>query len=225
MDVFLDMTGTITDMESENYAIYKLAEEIKRYFSLELSAEEVLEKIEEYRKPYMDRRHESYVPIRFLILEAVKQIVPRRLCANDSYWVLDEYSRIHAKYVRLAKNALEGLQKIRNVAKHLGMITDADRPYTDKLLKSLGIEEFFDSVTTAEDVGVGKPNPKIFQEGIKNGKSEPKVYVGDNEMRDIEGAKRVGIIAIKIGHETKSADYVARDLLEAWEIIQTLAKE
>ncbi len=224
MDVFLDMTGTLTDMESENYALYKLAEAIKRRFSLEMSAEEVLRRIEDYRRPYMMRRHEDYVPIRFLILEAVKELVPKRLCANDSYWVIDEYSLIHARYVKLAENALEGLKRIRDMTEHLGLITDADRPFTDKLLKALGIADFFDSVTTAEDVGVGKPNPRIFQEALKNSVSEPRVYVGDSEMRDVEGAKNAGMLVIKIGSPSKKADYVARDLLEASRIIQTLVR-
>jgi len=225
MDVFLDMTGTLTDMESENYALLKLAEEIKKRFSLKLSEEEILQRIENYRKPYMEKRHQEYTPIRFLILEAAKNIVPKTLCASDSFWIIDTYSDIHAKYVKLAKNALEGLRRIRKIASHVGMITDADRPFTDKLLNSLNIKQFFDSVTTAEDVGVGKPNRRIFEEAIKKSSSSSKIYVGDSEFRDMLGAKNVGMITIKIGNDSKLADHVVKDLLEASKIIQTLEKE
>ena len=224
MDVFLDMTGTITDMKSENLAILKLAEAVGKRFKIQLSAEEILERIEAFRKPFMDKRAEEYTPIRYLILDAVKNISPEPLCANDSYWVLDEYLNVHAKYVRLAPGAKEGLEKIREVAEHMGIITDGDRPYTERLLHSLGIDELFDSVTTAEDAGVGKPNPKIFQMALRNSKSEPKIYIGDSEKRDMKGAKSVGMIAIKIGEWTKYGDYVARDLKEAAEIIRTLPR-
>ncbi len=225
MDVYLDMTGTITDMESENFAMYQLAEEIKKRFAIPLSTAEVLRRIEEYRKPIMERRDKEYVPIRHLVLEAVKKIVPRPLCANDSYWILDEYSAVHSRYVKLAPEALEGLQVIRKVAKHMGLITDADRPFTDRLLKSLGISKFFNSITTAEDVGVGKPNPRIFAEALKNGSSKLKIYIGDSEKRDVKGAKGVGMIVIKIGKISQSADYTATNLLEAAKIIQNLPEE
>ncbi|NPA74739.1 MAG: HAD family hydrolase [Euryarchaeota archaeon] len=220
MDIFLDMTGTITDMDSENFAILKLAEKIQKRFRIPMSAEEVLQKIEEYRKPRMDKRDVEYVPIRFLILEAVKSIAPEPLCANDSYWVLDEYANVHAKYVKLAPKAKEGLKKLRGLAEHMGVITDGDRPYTEKLLQALGIASLFDSITTAEDAGVGKPNPKIFQMALQNSVSEPRLYIGDSEKRDMFGAKRAGMLAIKIGKSTVHGDYTADNLVEAARIIE-----
>ena len=219
MDVFLDMTGTITDMKSEDLAILKLSESIGKKFNIPVSPEEILYKIEKYRKPYMDRRDKEYTPIRFLILEAVKRLSPQPLSEKDSYWVITEYSRIHAIYVRLAPGAREGLKKIRRIAKHVGIITDGDRPYTEKLLYALDIANLFDSVTTAEDAGVGKPNPKIFKMALTNSNSEPKIYVGDSENRDIDGAKHIGMIAIKIGEKTEHGDYLARNLKDAAKII------
>ncbi len=224
MDVFLDMTGTITDMESENLAMLKLAERLKKRFAIPLEPREIVERIEEYRKPSMDKRDKEYTPIRYLVLEAVKKISPRRLCSSDAYWVLDEYSKVHGEFVRLAPNALEGLKKLRGMAEHMGVITDGDRPYTENLLENLGIADFFDSVTTAEDAGVGKPNPKIFQMALKNSKSEPKVYIGDSEKRDMKGAKGVGMITVKIGDFTKYGDHLARDLLEAARVIEDLLR-
>ncbi len=222
MDIYLDMTGTITDMDSENLAMLKLSAAIGKRFKIQMSPEEILRKIEEYRKPYMDKRDKEYTPIRFLILEAVKQISPEPLCANDSYWVLDEYSKFHAKHVRLAPGAKEGLEKIRAMAEHMGIITDGDRPYTDSLIHALGIAELFDSITTAEDAGVGKPNPKIFELALENSKSTPKIYIGDSEKRDMVGAKKVGMLAVKLGTFTKYGDYHAKNLYEAAELIANL---
>ena len=221
MDVFLDMTGTITDMESENYAIYKLAESIKTKFSIEEPTQEVLRRIEDYRKPLMERRHILYVPVRRLIVEATKNIVDN-ISGDDEMWLEEEYVRVHSRYVKLQRGAMEGLEWIREVAEHMGMITDADTPYTITLLKSLNIERFFDSVITAEDVGVGKPNPRIFMEAIKRGNSNKRVYIGDSERRDIIGAKNVGMMTIKIGGESKNADFVAKNLMEASYILRKL---
>ncbi len=135
---------------------------------------------------------------------------------------MDTYANYHAKYVKLAPGALEALNEIRNMAEHMGLITDADTPYTNKVLEALGIKQFFDSITTAEDAGVGKPNPEIFKMALRYSKSNPKVYIGDSEFRDVKGAKSVGMLTIKIGDDTTEADYKAPNLLEAIKILKTL---
>ncbi len=222
MDVFLDLTGTITDMKSEDYAFLKMCEAIGKKFRIGMKPEEIMRHVLEYRKPYMENRHVEYYPIRNLIVKAVEEIAPQRLCASDVFWIIDAYADFHAKYVRLAPGARDALEKIRDIAEHMGLITDADTPYTMKVLEGLGITHYFDSITTAEDAGVGKPNPKIFQMALENSKSMVRVYIGDSERRDIEGAKNVGMIAIKIGNESGKADYLAQNLQEASKILERL---
>ncbi len=222
MDVFLDMTGTITDMESENRAFLEMCRAIGKRFKINMSAEEIMKNIIEFRKPYMDKRHEHYYPIRNLIVMAVEKIEGVKLRGGEVFWIMDTYANYHAKYVKLASGALEALKEIRNMAEHMGLITDADTPYTNKVLEALGIKQFFDSITTAEDAGVGKPNPEIFKMALRYSKSNPKVYIGDSEFRDVKGAKSVGMLTIKIGNDSTEADYKAPNLLEAVKILKTL---
>ncbi len=220
MDVFLDMTGTITDMESEDGAFLEMCKAIGRKFKISMDAKEIMKRIIDYRKPYMDERHKQYSPIRHLIVKAVENIENVKLRGGDVFWIMDVYSYYHAKYVKFSDGAEKALKELRKMSKHMGLITDADTPYTLKVLKSLGIKELFDSITTAEDVGVGKPNPKIFEAALKNSKSDIRIYIGDSEFRDIKGAKNVGMITIKIGDNNTEADYVANNLPEAVEIIK-----
>jgi putative hydrolase of the HAD superfamily len=222
MDVFMDLTGTITSMESEEYAFLKMCEGIKKRFNIKLEPNELMLHILDYRRPYMEKRHIEYYPIRNLIVKAVEEIAPKPLCSTDIFWIMDAYAYYHAKYVRLAPGAKEALIRIRNIAGYMGLITDADTPYTEKVLSGLKIKDFFDVVVTAEDAGVGKPNPKIFHMALQGSKSEKKICIGDSEKRDIEGAKKVGMIAIKIGKESKLADYVVENLLEASKVVEEL---
>jgi len=207
MDVFLDVTGTITDMESENRAFLRMCEAIARRFKINMSGEELMRHILNFRKPYMDSRDKVYYPIRNLIVMAVQEVLPFQLSPHDAFWIVDAYSAYHARYVRMVDGGMDALKEIRGMAEHLGVITDADRPYTEKVLNSLGLADFFDSVTTAEDAGVGKPNPRIFQMALRNSKTTPKVYVGDSEKRDVVGAKNAGMIAVKVGGKSPLADY------------------
>ncbi len=222
MDVFLDMTGTITDMKSEDYALLKLGEEIKEKFNIKMDAGELVKRINDYRKPFMDRRAEEYHPIRNLVSDAIAHILNRKLEEDEIKWIHKKYVEIHGIYVKLAPRAMEGLEALREIAEHMGIITDGDRPYTEKLLESLDIIDFFDSITTAEDAMVGKPNPRIFQMALRNSKSDTRTYIGDSEERDMVGSKRVGMIAIKIGDSTQHGDFHAKNLVEAAGIIANL---
>ncbi len=219
VDVFFDMTGTITDMQSENYAFVKMCEELIKEFKINIPAEILAEKIKEYRKPFMECRAERYIPIRFLIADGIERIAGIKLSEDEREKVYRIYEDSHAKYVRLQNGAMDALRKIRKVADFMGIVTDADRPYTEKVLRALGIEKLFDCVITAEDAGVGKPNPKIFTMAHNCGRSNPKIFVGDSEQRDIAGAKQVGFLTIKIGKETDRGDYLASGLIDVARII------
>ncbi len=220
MDVFLDMTGTITDMNSENEAFLKMCEKLAKEFTINIPAEKLADKIKEYRRPFMEKRAEKYIPIRHLIADAVEEIIGKKLKEEEREEVYQIYEDSHARYVQLAPGASEALKMIRSMADAMGIVTDADTPYTEKVVRALGIENLFDCIITAEDVGVGKPNPKIFQMAINCGKSDPRIFIGDSEKRDIKGAKKVGFITIKIGKRTEEGDFLTKNLWEATQIIR-----
>ncbi len=64
----------------------------------------------------------------------------------------------------------------------------------DKLCKS-GLKDYFESVTTSEEVGVKKPNPIIFRKALEKARAQPQtsVMVGDTFEADILGAEAVGM--------------------------------
>ena len=64
----------------------------------------------------------------------------------------------------------------------------------DKLRKS-GLKDYFESVTTSEEVGVKKPNPIIFHKALEKARAQPQtsVMVGDTFEADILGAEAVGM--------------------------------
>ncbi|EDY34394.1 hypothetical protein ABOONEI_937 [Aciduliprofundum boonei T469] len=53
-----------------------------------------------YRKPFMENRHKEYYPIE-THSKAIEEIVPKRLCSSDVFWIIDSYSYYHARYVKL----------------------------------------------------------------------------------------------------------------------------
>jgi len=67
-------------------------------------------------------------------------------------------------------------------------------------LAHVGLGDCFDTVVVSGDVGFVKPHPAPFQAALAELNIEPAaaVYVGDNWLADIQGAKRVGMQAVWI---------------------------
>ncbi len=73
-------------------------------------------------------------------------------------------------------------------------------------LRKTELDTMFESVVISAELGIVKPHPEIFRKCLDELelKSEECVYVGDNWLADIQGAKRVGMQAI---HTTQYVSY------------------
>lgn len=67
----------------------------------------------------------------------------------------------------------------------------------NKINKS-GLSKYFDVILTADEAGVKKPDPKIFEIALqKSGaRVEESVMIGDSLLADIEGAQNIGMDSI-----------------------------
>jgi putative hydrolase of the HAD superfamily len=65
-------------------------------------------------------------------------------------------------------------------------------------LKQVGYAELFETVVVSGDVGWCKPHPKPFEQALAElGLSAERcVYVGDNWLCDVQGAKGIGMSAV-----------------------------
>ena len=78
------------------------------------------------------------------------------------------------------------------------IITNGFQEVQHRKLKNSNLSPFFDKVITSEEVGVKKPNPKIFRYALDlaGAKEEESVMIGDNFEADILGAKDMGMQVI-----------------------------
>ena len=81
----------------------------------------------------------------------------------------------------------------------LGLVSN-NRPGIDQRLEAAGVKHFFDVRIGSGDVGVGKPDPAIFQLAVEqaNCTAAEAVMIGDRVDNDIGGAKAVGMCTIRI---------------------------
>jgi len=70
-------------------------------------------------------------------------------------------------------------------------------------LESDHLSDYFNTVILSSKLGIRKPNPEIYLEASRRIGSEPAhcVYVGDNPVRDVEGAQAAGYGMMILLHE------------------------
>jgi|YelNatPaOPRAMG01_1025707.scaffolds.fasta_scaffold16303_1 REG-2-like HAD superfamily hydrolase len=95
-----------------------------------------------------------------------------------------------------AQPALEALKKRGCL---LGVIANGEHHVKETLIK-LSLAEFLDVITISEDVGVEKPDPRIFKLTIEQFGLRPEkcAYVGDVPEIDLAGARNAGITPVWI---------------------------
>ncbi|MFH1583744.1 MAG: HAD family hydrolase [Actinomycetota bacterium] len=114
--------------------------------------------------------------------------------------VLGEYYKSWSNMTKLYDDVLPTLVYIHNKGIKLAVISNTifEGKLHDSDLKRLGIFKYFDFTIYSSDVGVRKPDSKIFKVVLEKLKVSPDeaIFVGDRLYDDIKGAKSVGMTAV-----------------------------
>jgi len=62
-----------------------------------------------------------------------------------------------------------------------------------------GLPDRFDFVVFAQDYGIEKPDPRLFEIALEHAGCSPQelLHVGDSLTNDVDGAKRAGVLAVR----------------------------
>lgn len=103
---------------------------------------------------------------------------------ND--WFLEQTSRKGA----LVEGAMELLEYLHDSNYHLHIVSNGFTEVQYKKMRCAGIDHFFEQVILSEEVGVNKPDPRVFEFALaKAGATvENSLMIGDNYDTDIVGA-------------------------------------
>ena len=102
----------------------------------------------------------------------------------------------------------------------LHIITNGFKEVQHKKMESSGILKYFNTITTSEDVGVKKPDKKIFETALKNAsaKVNESIMIGDNFEADILGAHAFGMPAILYNYYKQEFSTEYHQVLEMKEL-------
>jgi len=113
--------------------------------------------------------------------------------------------------IQFFDGAQETLQKLKDRNLYLGIVTDTAQPLHIKInkLERGGIGYFWDAITPSSEVGVQKPDPRIYQLTLQQlgVKPDQAVFVG-HKTSELDGARRVGLKTVAFNYDADAkADY------------------
>ena len=166
----------------EDYAIVN-EKVFKRYAEMEAAEERDIPDILKYREligelfPSLSRRKQSKLASE----------------TNDAFWAVTARSQTPSRRVRVA------LRKLRSMGLRMAIISNHHNGKSLRgMLRSFGISQYFEVVIVSEEVGVRKPNPKIFRVCLSRLRlrRDQVIFVGDSLLYDVVGARAAGIVSV-----------------------------
>lgn len=132
------------------------------------------------------------------------------------------YREIYKPHIHEVPGLSPFLKKIRSFGIQAHLATMGDQPNIDFVLGAIGVRSFFASVTGAEEVKKGKPNPEVFLRSVeKAGLAASDCWVLEDSKGGIMAGKGAGchVVGITTSHSPDElisfgADRTVKDFVE-----------
>lgn len=140
------------------------------------------------------------------------------------------------KVRRLApyEDAVEVLRLLSKTELILGVITEGLEVKQAEKLVRMRLNQYLspNSIFISNQIGISKPNPKIYQRACSdlNLKPAETMYVGDNPDHDIDPPSRIGMLTVRmrrggkyVGNESETVP--DREVQNFWDLLDYLRQE
>lgn len=120
--------------------------------------------------------------------------------ATSSLEMFNAYNKGFFKNIKPYKKVLEFIKSAKSYNVKIGICTDMVCQEQLKKIKKLKIEKYINYILTSEEVGVEKPNHKMYELILDklNVKKSECLFIGDDLEKDVSGPKEFGIQSIHI---------------------------
>lgn len=137
---------------------------------------------------------------------------------------------VHHDYVKLFPNVIETIEVLKDNQIQMGIVTAKMRESVNMGLEITGLDRYFETIVTIDDVTHPKPHPESVIKAMTalNGEPSTTLMVGDN-YHDIQAGQNAGVRTAGVAWSLKGRDFLAsyhptymledmRDLLEIVEV-------
>jgi putative hydrolase of the HAD superfamily len=166
----------------------------------------------------------------FASRQAVFETVRQKFGLAESVQeLIAEYRAEYPKYFHPDAAVLSALQRMRQHGFRIGVVTNGPSSQREKIERS-GLRSLVDGVCISEEIGIAKPDPRIFVESIRRSCGAEDFdgigwMTGDSPSHDVAGGRCTGLQTVWLSRgrtwtETDYApDFVASDISEAIDLI------
>lgn len=122
---------------------------------------------------------------------------------NDTLKFEEIYWGTFISAMELCEDAKELLIECRDKGIEVCAVSDMQAHYQVKKLQALGVESYIAYLLTSEEVGVEKPDKRIFESALMklSMEADKVVMVGDSLEKDSWGAQAIGIKGYLVNNE------------------------
>ena len=203
--ILLDLDNTLYDYnDAHDFALIKIINYMKNNFNIEPPTfNKAFNKSRLDVKSTLQNTASSHNRLLYF------QIMLEELNINPLLHALDIYElywRSFFSKMKLSEGVVELLKKYRN---KICLLTDLTAHIQYRKINRLNINKYICFVVTSEEVGIEKPDPKIFNLGIKKLQLQfhEVCMIGDNFSKDIIGASNLGIKSIWLNNNREKIRY------------------
>ena len=204
-DIFFDLDHTLWDFDKNSMLAFK---RVFKKFKITIEFDAFLKIYEPINVEYWKKYREDKV--------SKENLRRGRLIDSFNFFDLiyttekiDEIADAYIQELPFDNHLFEGALEILDylILKYkLHIITNGFEEVQHKKLKNSGIYHYFSTVTTSEEVGLKKQNPKVFLTALNKANSLPtqSVMIGDSLEADILGANNIGMQTIFYNYRNES---------------------
>lgn len=154
--------------------------------------------------------------------------------AELNYELVTTYYDSVKENIELYPGAMKLLEWFKKQSLKIVIVSDGSTRFRIVKIHGLGLSSYIDYLVSSEEVGITKPNKKVFEKALEKAGSsiEASIMIGNSAKKDIKGAKALGIKTIKVSvvdheddqanSEEESADYEVISLSKIPTIINQL---
>ncbi|HIG05562.1 MAG: TIGR02253 family HAD-type hydrolase [Planctomycetes bacterium] len=226
--VFFDIDGTLFSTSEFASRAREASVDAMVGAGLPVSREELLEELAEVVLEFSSNyeKHFDKLLLR-LPRRTLKGLNPAVITAAGIVAYHDTKTRLLEPFV----DAVEVLRRLRQTELLLGIITEGLEIKQAEKLVRLRLLEFFQqkSIFISHQVGISKPNPKLYQRACIDLNLRPSecVYVGDNPLMDIDPANEIGMITVLVQREDRFRNIVGQSppdhiIQNFWDLAEVL---
>jgi len=117
---------------------------------------------------------------------------------------------VHRDYVKLFPNVIETIEVLKDNQIQMGIVTAKMRESVKMGLEITGLDHYFETIVTIDDVTHPKPHPESVIKAMTalNGEPGTTLMVGDN-YHDIQAGQNAGVRTAGVAWSLKGQDFLA----------------